>query len=747
MPDTDAPQLNIPPNATDVEKAMAYSDYFGIPFIRLEETIPLDTLSIIPFDVCKDFEIIAYEYNQDSQPPVLKIAVGNPARLQKKAPAILSELKKQKGINIELAITTASDLNKILAYYNKLHKESFKPEKKEKDTTNIPVSQQTGWPFVDLKEKHIPYEVLTKFPQEVASKYQMVVFESPREDMINVAAVNPDDPKIKEILDFVRRRNEIAIKVFKTSPQSLEKALKGYLYKPIEKEVPLEKRVKLAKPLSDVSATGVKKEEITQPVIGEVKIKEKKVKEAPIEKTKTPVVAAKPTPEVKLEEVTSAELRQGVGARENVITTSEEATEESEKNLDRLLPQGVTTVEELSEVVKTGFIPKILAAIIYLAVYEKASDIHIESDQKSLRLRYRIDGLLRDILRMPLELQAPIVSRIKILAKLKIDETRIPQDGRFEVKVREGDIDLRVSTLPTIHGEKAVLRILDKQAQILSVEELGVTGRALKILEANIKKPYGIILSTGPTGSGKTTTLYAIINKINRPEINIVTLEDPVEYEMPNVNQCQIKPKIGFGFAEGLRSIVRQDPNIIMVGEIRDSETASMATHAALTGHLVLSTLHTNDTASALPRLINMGVEPFLITSAINCIIAQRLVRKICPKCREEYKIPEITKKEISNYIMQSGNSELSVYKGKELKFFRGRGCNDCKDGYKGRIGVFEILDMTPKIEELAVAYKPATEIKEQAIKEGMLTIKEDGLIKVLKGITTIDEVIRVTAE
>ena len=282
---------------------------------------------------------------------------------------------------------------------------------------------------------------------------------------------------------------------------------------------------------------------------------------------------------------------------------------------------------------------------------------------------------------------------------------------------------------------------------MLNLTDLGLEGKALDVVKKNIIKPYGIILSTGPTGSGKTTTLYSILNKISKPEINIVTLEDPVEYEIPGINQCQIKPKIGFTFAEGLRSILRQDPDIIMVGEIRDQETASMATHAALTGHLVLTTLHTNDTASALPRLINMGVEPFLITSAINCIMAQRLVRKICPKCKEEYKIPEATRKEIMDEINKSTNPELSKYKNTEIKFYHGKGCDNCSNGFKGRIGVFEVMDMTEKVENLAVSRSPATTIKHEAMKEGMLTIKEDGIIKIIKGITTVDEVLRVTTD
>ncbi len=405
--------------------------------------------------------------------------------------------------------------------------------------------------------------------------------------------------------------------------------------------------------------------------------------------------------------------------------------------MDTFLGQEIKEVGDLQGIAEAGNIPKTLAATVALAVNKKASDIHIEPAEKFLRIRFRIDGILRDIIKLPLDEQPAIISRIKILSNLKIDESRIPQDGRFDAKTGNHQIDLRVSTLPTIHGEKAALRILDKSLKMYTLEDLGVTGHNLKILLENIDKPYGIVLSTGPTGSGKSTTLYAVLSRISTASVNIITLEDPVEYELPGLNQCQIKPKIGFTFANGLRSVLRQDPNIIMVGEIRDSETASLATHAALTGHLVLSTLHTNDATGALPRLINMGVEPFLITSSINCIIGQRLVRRLCDHCKRPAHIPEPVLKEIE--------SELAKFNlPKPYKFFEGRGCPECDQGYKGRIGIFEVLPMTEKIETLAIARKPASEIKNTAIQEGMITMKQDGLIKAIKGITTVNEVLRV---
>jgi len=397
----------------------------------------------------------------------------------------------------------------------------------------------------------------------------------------------------------------------------------------------------------------------------------------------------------------------------------------------------------LAEATADGSVPKAVAAIINFALVKKASDIHAEPTPKYLRVRCRIDGILEDIVNLPISMHPPFISRVKILSKLKIDESRVPQDGRFDIRFKDREVDVRVSTLPTVHGEKLVMRVLDKSQGILSLEDLGMQGGAFDAAARAMSKPYGIILSTGPTGSGKSTTLYAILNRISKPGVNIVTLEDPVEYEIPGISQCQIKPEIGFTFATGLRSILRQDPNILMVGEIRDAETAGMATHAALTGHLVLSTLHTNDTAGALPRLINMGVEPFLITSSINLVIAQRLVRRICPKCREEMKAPTKLIDQLKAELAQisSANTKDRPRIPAEPKLYFGKGCSECSQGFRGRIGIFEVMEITPKIEDLAVTKRPANEIREVALSEGMITMRQDGIIKAFSGLTTIDEV------
>ncbi len=403
----------------------------------------------------------------------------------------------------------------------------------------------------------------------------------------------------------------------------------------------------------------------------------------------------------------------------------------------------IASVEELQEIVQGTSIPQIISGIVNYALVKKASDIHIEPLEEEVRIRYRLDGALSTMLTIPRYFRNALISRIKILAQLKIDEQRIPQDGRFEFDFHEHTIDIRVSSLPTVHGEKIVLRLLDKDAGVMTLEQLGVTGSSFDAIVKAISRPYGVILSTGPTGSGKTTSLYAILNRIAHPDTNVVTLEDPVEYEIPGINQSQVKPGIGYSFAEGLRAVLRQDPNVVMVGEVRDLETASMVTHAALTGHLVLTTLHTNDAAGALPRLINLGVEPFLLTSAIKAVVAQRLVRKLCVACRQQVALPK--------GVIDEVKTELTKLKGfpmndaQQFVFYQAVGCEKCTNGYSGRIGIFEVLTMNDTIESLAIGRQPASVIGQAAIEQGMMTMRQDGILKALKGITTVDEVWRVT--
>lgn len=391
---------------------------------------------------------------------------------------------------------------------------------------------------------------------------------------------------------------------------------------------------------------------------------------------------------------------------------------------------------------------KIVDVILSNAIEANASDIHIEPSENDVRVRYRIDGILHTSLRLPRTVLPAIVSRIKILSNLKIDEQRLPQDGRFHIEFGKKSVDMRVSTLPLMYGEKIVMRILDKTTSVPTLEQLGIRGKALEWVHENVKKTHGVFLITGPTGSGKSTTLYSILSLRNTNEVNIVTLEDPVEYFIQGVNQSQIKPEIGLTFASGLRSILRQDPNIVMVGEIRDEETAELAVHAALTGHLVFSTLHTNNSVGAVPRLMNMGIEQFLLSASVNLIMAQRLVRKLCQKCKKEQPITEIIKKEIDNALKGAPKEYLDGIDVKHLKIYQPVGCSECGNiGYKGRFGIYEALPMMNELLDVIFSKQPAHVIYEAAAKYGFVSMKQDGIIKVLRGETTMDEIIRVTTE
>lgn len=378
---------------------------------------------------------------------------------------------------------------------------------------------------------------------------------------------------------------------------------------------------------------------------------------------------------------------------------------------------------------------RIVNLLIKEAAQEKCSDIHIEGHEDGIFARFREAGLLKDIKRFSKGYHASIASRIKIMANLDIAEKRVPQDGRIQVRAAHKDLDLRVSCFPTVNGEKIVMRLLDRTSVLLGLRQLGFLPEVLERFEFLIKQPYGMILLTGPTGSGKTTTLYAALNRINSRDKNIITVEDPVEYSIKGINQSQVNIKAGFTFASGLRSILRQDPDIIMVGEIRDRETAEIAIHAALTGHLVFSTLHTNDAPGAVTRLVDMGIEPFMVSASLIGVMAQRLVRIICPVCRKSFKMPEEVKKRL-------GLEEIK----KELMLYEGKGCRACKaTGYKGRISINELMVVNEKIKSMIQQERPEYELREQARRDGMLLLQEDGIKKILMGMTSLGEVMRVT--
>ncbi|HBO60473.1 TPA: hypothetical protein DD449_02210 [Candidatus Berkelbacteria bacterium] len=711
--------------------AKAYAVLYDLPIMRLENyLIKPDALKLIPKDLAQKYKVVVFE-KDDSR---VKMAFGLPAHLKSNPPQIISDLKHQKGITVDIYITTPEDIQSVLPLYDT---QVTPPVVNHVD--NQPKTPKQHLKTIDCKNIKISYETITKFPIEISKKYSMVVFENHENSKIKVAVSNPFDSKVQEILDFVRQKNEIEIEEYTASPEEIAEAIKLYYKKPVETPVPEVKKIEPIKPQPIVPLS--QPQRAVQTIQAPVKpaITPNKPVSQPYPITPKPEIA-KPQfvrrPPVQNENQAVQPNQEDADAYNSMIHAN--INEAPESDLDHFLGEEIKDAQVLAQIAQTGNVPKILAATVALAVLKKASDIHVEPEEDELRIRFRVDGVLRDVIKMPIELQPALISRIKILSRLKIDEQRIPQDGRFDVKTHGHEIDIRVSTLPTVRGEKAALRLLDKTQNIYSFEQLGIKGHNLKVLEENIIKPYGVILATGPTGSGKSTTLYSILKKISSPSVNVITLEDPVEYEIPGINQCQVKPKIGFSFAEGLRSVLRQDPNIIMVGEIRDSETAGMATHAALTGHLVLSTLHTNDSAGALPRLINMGIEPFLITSSVNVIVAQRLVRKLCQKCKKEVALPEVFRidieKELAKFNLQ-----------KPYKFYEGQGCSECDHGYSGRMGIYEVLSMSDKIEELAIKKRPASEIAHQAVAEGMITLKQDGLIKAIKGETTVGEVLRVT--
>jgi len=626
----------------------AYANFASIPFIDLD-FIDSAVEQIIDPEVAKKFGFIPFSYDSNSK--VLQAAFFDVEKLVELDRQAIEGLQDKFKIRFEFFITGARGAS----------------------------AAGSAGGVADLGKREISSEILKKMPYDLANKFKAVIYDKTGDRKYSLAAVNPSDQKLKELVLFVEKNSKIKLEVHRASLEQIEKVLQKYA--------------------RDLGASPAGGEEQERSDSGSQSGKQDSKKEEKV-------------PEVSRYE---------------------------NEDLAQFLNKEKVTVEDIKTYANADRIPELVAAAIMLASEFRASDIHIEPFEKAVRVRFRIDGELGDVILLPATMIANIVARVKILSKLKLDEQRIPQDGRFDVVAGKRIIDIRVSTLPTVFGEKVVMRLLTKNKEMEKLEDLGLEGLGYdKVMEA-IAKPHGVVLSTGPTGSGKTTTLYSILTRLNKPQVNIVTLEDPVEYELQGINQVQVKPQIGFGFADGLRSVLRQDPNIMMVGEIRDSETAELVTHAALTGHLVLSTLHTNDSAGALPRLFNLKVEPFLLTSAINVVIAQRLVRRVCQKCREEIEVPQSVmfevKKELSKLNLSS-----------PLKFYKGKGCDRCNNGFSGRIGIFEVLTMTPEIENLVLNKKTADDIFKAAVNSGMITMRQDGFIKAIKGVTTVDEVLRVTS-
>lgn len=429
--------------------------------------------------------------------------------------------------------------------------------------------------------------------------------------------------------------------------------------------------------------------------------------------------------------------------REGMESEVRAALKETEEEITQIEKE-VASLEDVKKEIQEAPVARIVSTVLHYAVTSRASDVHIEPQEEHTRVRYRIDGVLHEKLVLPRKVHAALVSRIKILSHLKIDETRVPQDGRFMVRVEDTEVDLRVSTLPTSHGEKVVMRLLRKGTSVPTLSELGLRGKALKDVEAALRKTRGIILVTGPTGSGKTTTLRTALEMINSIRVNVITLEDPVEYEIKGINQVNINPQVGLTFASGLRSILRQDPDVIMVGEIRDAETMGLAIRAALTGHLVFSTLHTNSAAGAVPRLLDFGAEAFLLSSTIELIVAQRLVRTLCSECREAYQPNE----EVLNRFREVLGPLVDEEKLKNVTLYKAKGCEECGDlGYSSRVGIFEVLVVDEKISQLVLERSTSDKIEQTARDAGMVTMLQDGFLKVIEGRTTVEEVLRVARE
>jgi type IV pilus assembly protein PilB len=634
-----------------------------------------------------------------------------------------------------------------LAEAEKVHEETKEPllaviiKKKlisEKELTQL-YAKSIDVPFVELAGKKVPHEILVKIPERIARKYQAVLF-GVDDDMMQLAMADPED---FQAVDFIEKQIVGEVKIYLATPSDVNSMLDQY--------------------------QGSLDSEITKAI------------------------------------------------KDSSVGEDDKQIEVSAKDLAEDAP-----------------IAKTVNVIVEYAMRSRASDIHIEPRENIVQVRYRIDGVLRETMTLPKNILPAVVSRIKILSNLKIDEHRVPQDGRFKFTVGSKIVALRVSTLPVMDGEKVVMRLLDESSRALTLEELGFEGRSLNVINRNLHKPHGMTLVTGPTGSGKSTTLYSILNVLNTTGVNISTVEDPVEYRIHGVNQTQVNPKAGMTFASGLRALLRQDPNIIMVGEIRDGETADLAVQAALTGHVVLSTLHTNNAATTLPRLLDMGVEPFLIASTVNTVIGQRLVRRLCPACRMAY-VPE--GKELDDikrdfqveaalkHFSENGNKELkpvaneapkesaekperaktkviepmhdikvdnsildkiaadpniidrsvaTVAKAKVIEaahvaaeapqplppdpkalkegqmtlYKAGPGCTECgQAGYQGRMGIYEVLEVNEEISKMIVSHGTSDDIQVAAIRDGMLTMQQDGFIKVLNGLTTIEEILRVTSE
>lgn len=554
------------------------------------------------------------------------------------------------------------------------------------------LSKQYGVPSINLEIYQIEEDVIKLIPREMALKYTILPVSRTGATLTLAMA----DPTNVFALDDVKFHTSLNIEPVIASETSIQEAIAKYYSLP--------KSIELADTLSK-----------------EIEFKSTRVASGNGLAVST---------ETKLKTEDLAVSLSEFKFEENITSNDLEILEEGQE----------IDVNELIHASEEAPIIRLVNLLFVEALKKGASDIHIEPYEKNLRIRFRIDGVLYEMMNPPLQIRDALISRIKIMSKLDISEKRLPQDGRIKVRIkvdnRSRELDFRVSTLPTLFGEKVVLRLLDKENLMLDMTKLGFEPQSLELFKRNIHKPYGMVLVTGPTGSGKTNTLYSALMELNRPDTNIMTAEDPVEYNLPGINQVQMKEQIGLNFATALRAFLRQDPNIILVGEIRDFETAEIAIKAALTGHLVLSTLHTNDAPSTISRLVNMGIEPYLVATSVNLIQAQRLIRRICKECKEEVHTPV-------EALIDIGFSEEEA---RSIKTYRGRGCKVCNNtGYKGRIGLYEVMEVNDELRELIIIGATAMDIRKKAIEMGMITLRESGLYKIREGITTLEEVAKET--
>ena len=706
----------------------AYADFLNLPIIKLSGLyIPPQVISRIPEHLARKYHILVFD-QKDSR---LKVAVAKPGRLQAEKPGVLADVQRKQKVDLDLYLCPEKDFREALKYYHLKPKKEPKPSKlpkvqeakKAEEPSKVSESPMPTILDILVSQKLLDQKEAFK-ALEASKKSNKSIEQTIREKGL----VSPDELTKAQAQQY--RLPYISLKEAEIKTEDVKK---------FPQNIAQEYRIVVFDVISD-KVFKVATSQPENPVISEILdfLKEKHDVESYLYVTTPQDIGLILEKYKEVEAPKKAEIPIPVKPKE---LQPEEA---GELDIGTLIKKDIESVEELSKIIKTEDVPKIMAAIINFALVKRASDIHVEPWKDNLHIRYRIDGVLKDIVRIDKKLHPAIVARVKISARLRIDEQRIPQDGRFDVNFRKKTVDIRVSTLPTSHGEKVVLRLLDKSKGIISLEDLGLIGKSLKVVIDNIKKPYGMVLASGPTGSGKTTTLYAILQFINTSQTNVITLEDPIEYELEGINHCQVRSDIGFSFAEGLRNILRQDPNVIMIGEIRDKDTAGMAVHAALTGHLVLSSLHTNDAAGAIPRLIDMKVEPFLIASSVSVVIAQRLVRRICEKCKGKVTLPPEILEKVENELKKipgSSNAEIK----RPLSFWRGKGCSECDDGYSDRIGIFEVLPISTEIQQLTIQQASSGKIREKAISKGMITMKQDGILKALRGITTIDEIFRVT--